>query len=197
MARPAKFSEEQILDAALDLIAQAGPPAATIAAIAERIGAPVGSLYHRFPSRDVLLARLWLRSIDRFQQHFLAALAPPEGGDLDEAAINAALQVLAWARGNMAEAQVLLLHRREDVAARWPDDLGAQLRSLNGRVEAAVRAHALRRYGSDDDEHLQRLTFALVDLPYAACRRYLGSGVPPPAALDGLVADAARSVLAD
>ena len=193
MARPAKFNENQILDATVQLVAAGGPGAATMAAIAETAGAPVGSLYHRFASRELLLARLWIRTVGRFQHGFIAALADD---DLDAAAIGAALYGIRWARDHRDEARVLLLHRRQDLAARWPKELGDELAQLNDGVEAAVRDHARRRYGSDDADHLQRLTFALADLPYAAMRRYLAAGEAPPASLEGLVATTCRCVLA-
>lgn len=192
MPRPAKFTEDQILDAALELVAEGGPAAATMAAIAARAGAPVGSLYHRFRSREWLLARLWLRTVERFQRGFADSL---RGDDLDEAAQRAARFGLTFVRQRPAEARVLLLYRRQDLAARWPDEIGEQLAGLNRRGEQAMREHARLRYGSDDDEHLQRVVFALADLPYAASRRHLAAGRPPPPILDVLVADAVRSVL--
>src|SRR5207237_563587 len=73
MARP-KFADRDFLDAALAIAAERGPLAATVGAIAERLGAPVGSFYHRFPSRDVLLGELWLRTVLDFQQGITAAL---------------------------------------------------------------------------------------------------------------------------
>jgi AcrR family transcriptional regulator len=193
VARPAKFSEDQILDATLQLVATGGPGAATMSAIAAAVGAPVGSLYHRFASRELLLARLWIRTVRRFQRGFIAALAD---NDLDAAAIGASLHAVTWARDHLDEARVLLLHRRQDLVARWPQELGDELAQLNDGVEAAVRDHARRRYGSDDEDHLQRLTFALADLPYAAMRRYLAAGEPPPASLEDLVATTCGCVLA-
>lgn len=193
MARPAKFTEDQILDAALQLVAAGGPRSATMAAIAAAVGAPVGSLYHRFPSRELLLARLWIRTVHRFQHGFIEALA---GADVDAAAVDAALHAVTWSREHLAEARVLLLHRREELAARWPDELGDELARLNDGARAAMREHARRRFGSDDEVHLQRLAFALADLPYAAMRRYLAAGEPPPASVDRLVVTTCRCVLA-
>ena len=54
--------------------------AATVSRIATSVGAPVGSVYHRFASRDVLMAELWLRTITRFQDGYLAALSCPGPG---------------------------------------------------------------------------------------------------------------------
>ena len=183
MGRPAKFSEDQILDAALGITVERGPSAATMAAIAARLGAPVGSLYHRFSSKDLLLATLWVRCIRRFQEGFMTALA---SGDVEAAA----LHTPAWCRRHPAEAAVLLLYRREELAARWPAELGADLKDLNARASAELKALAAARsldYG--------RLVFAVVDVPYGAVRRYLTKHEAPPPLVDELIAAACRAVL--
>jgi AcrR family transcriptional regulator len=191
--RPAKFDEDQILDAALRLVADGGPNAATIAAIADALGAPVGSIYHRFRSRDLLLAKLWVRTVKRFQAGFLRAL---EADDLDAAALGTALHNLEWTREHPDEARVLLLYRREDLAERWPEELGEELANLNTDVERAVRDHTLRRFGEGGGaEALRRVVFALVDVPYAAGRRHLVHGEPPPPLVDELVTETLRRVL--
>ncbi|HLU76197.1 MAG TPA: SRPBCC family protein [Nonomuraea sp.] len=76
-----------------------GPGAVTMTAVARSAGAPSGSVYHRFPGRPALLAALWLRTVDRFQQGFLAALDtdPPS-----QAAPAAARHVIEWSRAHPA-----------------------------------------------------------------------------------------------
>ena len=193
MPRPAKFTEGQILDAALRLVAEGGPGAATIAGIAGLLGAPVGSIYHRFRSRDLLLARLWMRTIKNFQGGFLEALGVD---DVDEAALGAALYNVRWTREHLNEARVLLLYRREELAERWPEELGEELATINADVEAAVRNHARRRYGGAvDAAALRRVVFALVDVPYAVGRRHLIQGEPPPPLADELVTETLQCVL--
>ncbi|MGI8552143.1 MAG: TetR family transcriptional regulator [Dehalococcoidia bacterium] len=91
MARSAHYDQERILDAALQTASRTGPRAASIAALAAAIGAPTGSIYHRFRSRDLLMAELWLRTVERFQAGFLAALATP-GGELVRTAYLALLR---------------------------------------------------------------------------------------------------------
>lgn len=193
MPRPAKFGEDQIMDAALRLVAEGGPKAATIAGIADVLGAPVGSIYHRFKSRDLLLARLWVRTIRHFQVGFLRAL---EADDLDEAAIGAAPYNVGWTREHPEEARVLLLYRCEDLAQRWPEELGEELDTLNDEVEKAIRNYALRRYGENSGaDSVRRVVFALVDVPYAAGRLHLVNGEPPPPLVDVLVTETLRRVL--
>ena len=193
--RPSKFGEDKIMDAAMRLVAEGGPNAATVAGIAGALGAPVGSIYHRFKSRDLLLARLWIRTVKRFQVGFLRAL---EADDLDEAALGAALYNVEWTRRHVDEARVLLLYRREDLAERWPEELGEELAALNTDVERAVRDHVLRRYGEGGGaEAVRRVVFALVDVPYAAGRRHLVNGEPPPPLVDELVTQTLQRVLFD
>jgi AcrR family transcriptional regulator len=184
VGRPPKFDSQQILDATAVLIAEGGPGQATVASIAARLGAPSGSIYHRFESRDLLLARLWIRTVHRAQEGFLAALAIE---DLREAATEAVLHIPRWSRQFRAEASVLLLYRREDLADRWPDELGVELTELNTDLQGALRLFTRRRFGRVTPSHLQTVAFALIDVPYAACRRYLLAGNAPPASVDELV----------
>jgi AcrR family transcriptional regulator len=183
MGRPAKFSEGQILDAALEILAEQGPGGVTMAAIASWVGAPTGSLYHRFGSRDLLVATLWLRTVQEFQQGFLAALA---NGDVEAAA----LHTPRWCREHPRSAALLLMYRREDLAVQWPEELGEQLARLNDGVSAALDDFVARN-GLDRE----RAVFALVDVPYGAVHRHLAQRRPPPASVDELVLSVCRSVL--
>jgi AcrR family transcriptional regulator len=180
LGRPAKFSEDQVLDAALAVIAENGPGAATIGAIAARLGAPSGSIYHRFGSRDLLLATLWTRCAHRFQQGFIAALASDD-------AESAALHTPRWCRSHLDEAAVLLLYRRQDLVAEWP----AEFASVNREADAALDAFIERH----PDLDRERLLFATVDVPYGAVRRHLLNGTPPPSTIDPWITTTCRTVL--
>jgi AcrR family transcriptional regulator len=192
VGRPAKFDSEQILDITTRIIADGGPGQATVAAIAQRLGAPSGSIYHRFESRDLLLARLWIRTVRSAQEGFVAALALP---DLEQAALEAALHIPRWSRQHLPEATVLLLYRREDLVDRWPEELGPQVAELNKGMEAAVRDFTRRWFGRITPTSLETVAFALVDTPYGASRRYLLAGKPPPPTVDELIVRTCRCVL--
>src|SRR5438270_9574864 len=127
MGRPARFDPDLFLHAATRLVADRGPAGTTIAAVASLADAPTGSIYHRFPSRDSLLAEVWLRAAELFQTGLLAAMA----GDL----VEASLHTPRFAREHLREARVLLLHRREEITASpWRRDA----RERAARLAAAL-----------------------------------------------------------
>src|SRR5262249_7671750 len=130
MVRPAKFDESQILDSARGLVAMHGPAAATMSAIARSVRAPTGSIYHRFESREVLLGEVWLRTAEAFQDAYFEVL---RGISARDAGLAAALFFVGRVRADLAEARVLLLHRREDFVDRgWPPPVGGGGQTLGG-----------------------------------------------------------------
>ncbi|MFF8264165.1 helix-turn-helix domain-containing protein [Streptomyces virginiae] len=68
MARPPRFDTGQLLDAAVRLAAVGGPASVTMSAVAQAVGAPSGTVYHRFTGRTALLAEVWLCTVERFQE---------------------------------------------------------------------------------------------------------------------------------
>ncbi|MFI6315980.1 TetR/AcrR family transcriptional regulator [Nonomuraea sp. NPDC050556] len=187
MARPAKFDQDGILDAAAAVAAESGHGAVTITAIAARLGAPSGSVYHRYGSRDLLLAHLWIRTVRRFQEGFLAAIA---ADDLPQAVRQAAAHTVHWSAAHPDEARLLLTHHAGDLTERWPDELGEELARLNDATKRAM-ADLARRSGAD----LDRVVFALVDVPLAAVRRHLTAGTPIPEGAAGMAETAALAVV--
>src|ERR1700761_3440116 len=110
----AQFDQADFLAAARALIGGRGPQAVTVDSVAERIGAPKGSFYYRFASRDALLGELWLKTVLAYQEGFVVAI---EAGD----GLRAALHTPAWARQNLDDARLLMLHSRHDfVHGDWP-----------------------------------------------------------------------------
>ena len=192
MGRPPKFDADQILDAAAALVAEGGPSALSVSGVAERLAAPTGSIYHRFRSRDVLAASLWLRTVERFQHGFHAALHLED----PRAAVRAAAtHVLAWSRENVAEAQLLLLYRSGDVIGHgWPPELEQRNKQLRDRVERAV-ADLCRRLEATTRADRRRVRFAMIDIPYGAVRTPLARGAAPERELDPIVDDAVLAAI--
>jgi AcrR family transcriptional regulator len=180
-----------MLDAARDLLLDEGSRRATIEAIADTSGGPIGSIYHRFGSRDELIGRLWIRAVYRSQASFVAAL---EREDAKEAALAAATSIIDFCEEHPLDAQLLVAFRREDLIKAIPEGtLADELEELNRPVERAVVQLARRLYGRRSRAALDRTLLAVFDLPYGAARRYLITGMPLP---PGLRADVASAVAA-
>jgi AcrR family transcriptional regulator len=192
--RPAVHNTDALLDAARDLVVTAGSRAAGIRAIAERSGAPTGSLYHRFGSRDDLVAQAWLRAVRRFQAGFLAALGCD---DPREGVVNAVRWAVSFALNQPADANLLVAHSRKDLLLAEPRSaLAAELTAVNARLIRAVRDITRRLYGSDAPEALERVSYAIIDLPQAVLRRHLPAGTLSDATADNL-ASAVRALIND
>jgi AcrR family transcriptional regulator len=181
-----------MLNAALDLIVEGGPRAASMTRVAERLGASSGSLYHRFGARDELLAALWLDVVESFQTAFLSALmAEPEQG-----ARRAALVPLHWLRSRPRETHLLLAYRREDLLdGDWPPVVRERAQIVTDELDDGIRTFARRTLGSADARSVRAVRFAVIDVPAGAMRPYLRPLRRPPADLDGLVLTAVDAVL--
>lgn len=194
MARPQLHAGDAILDAAQTVALESGVAAATIGEIARVSGAPVGSIYHRFGSRDELLARLWMRAVRRSQARFLDAL---DGPDPVGAAVAGALAVLDFCRDEPADARLLVSYRREDLLRHAPaPEITRELEELNRPVEDAIKELARGLSGRLSRPAIERTVLVVFDLPYGAARRHLIAGSNLPADLRSDVETAVRAVLA-
>jgi AcrR family transcriptional regulator len=193
MPRPAKHDEARILSAAAALVAAGGPGAATISSIGQAIGAPNGSIYHRFRSRDELLGRLWLTKAAVFQDAWAEALAGP---DPVEAGLDAALSLPRVARRDPEGARIMLLHRREDFESQaWSPLLRAEAERLGRQISERIDETTRRLFGRNTGGARRTTTFALLDLPYAAVRRHVAAHEALPPTLDDLITTAYRAVI--
>ena len=185
MPRVSKFDEERILSAARRLAATHGPAGATIGAISRSLGAPTGSIYHRFASRDVLLATVWLRTAAAFQNALferLAAAAPREAG------LEAALYMAERVREDPGEARLLLLHRREDFVGRgWPATFRRRAAQLAQQIETELRDFSRRLCGRDDVRTVRMVAYAVIEAPFAVIRRHIAAKESPPPYADLLI----------
>lgn len=196
MGRPQLFTRQQVLDAAARLVAAGGPPAASMAAVAEEMGGPTGSIYHRFGSREELLGEMWVGIAESFQNPFVEILASP--GSAVDVGVEAALHTPRWARENLAQARIFLLYRREDVLPKgWPTNVEERAELLRAELRNAMGGYVQRLAGTPSAVAAERCAFALVDIPYAGVRRYLAGGKPPSGLADQLIEECARTVLSE
>lgn len=211
--RPARFTDDTVLDAALACVARQGPVVA-VADIAAELDGPVGSIYHRFSSREVLLVRLWLRSVERFQSGLFRIAAQSESvkagsaqadsvqadparddrARADRVLVDLALHVPRYCRDHPDEARALTLYRQDRLLDDCPAPVRNAVRSLNTDIEALARRLTRQRFGSAARDKLQLTALATRVCPYGLVRPYLGRSVP--LVVDPAVEAAASSILA-
>lgn len=191
MARPAKFTGDQILDAARDAVVEHWRDT-TIAHIAERVGAPVGSIYHRFDSRDVLFGSLWARSIRRFHEGLLVAA---EIEDPQDSLAAMARHIPRFCRKHPGDAKAMTMYRLPDLLAKVPAARRAEFEGINDEVNAALRRVAARRYDGRITERRYRLALlGTRQCPYGLVRPLIGGDIPQE--LDAICVAATEGILA-
>jgi AcrR family transcriptional regulator len=187
----ALFADADFRRAARELAIEHGPAAVTVGAIAKRLRAPVGSFYHRFTSRDLLLGELWLETVHAYQQGFIAAI---EAGD----GLTAALHMPAWVRGHLDDARLLLLYSRHDFAeGNWPASLKRGVADQARRFVTYVERFAGAAFGRIGPEEIRRAQFVLVDVPGAAVKPHLQRRELPPLLIDDLIRATYDAIVGD
>ncbi|QQP93040.1 TetR/AcrR family transcriptional regulator (plasmid) [Skermanella sp. TT6] len=185
MVRTARFSEKDFVDAATALVAEGGPAAATMQAIARRVGAPTGSIYHRFESRAAVIGMAW----NTAYASFVGVLAPllREGRPRE-----AALAILPWSRENGHRARFLLLNEPVTLFEDSPPPapLREALETLEDELDGAFRACVVAcGDGTVRDEELARARFLIFDAPIAILRPHLSRGAALPSFAERMIAE--------
>ncbi|VVJ17236.1 Transcriptional regulator [Amycolatopsis camponoti] len=179
-----------ILDAAARLLAAGSADAITIAGVIREAAVSSGSVYHRFPNRAALLAAVWNRAV----QSFHAELYPLFDDEPVAAAVALGRRTVSWCRANPADARVLLTGLGSFEPTAWP----AESRDAREADQSRWDQH-IRRLVTDLKAATGRRTaeilLIVVDLPYAAVRRYLGADRDIPATLEDIVERAIRAAL--
>jgi AcrR family transcriptional regulator len=193
MVRLAKFTEDSIIDASIEVVARCGVAAVSIAAIAGKAGAPTGSVYHRFESRGAILARAWLRVKADFRE--AVACHWSEGNTW--AAVAGFLQ---WCREKPLYARFLL--QCED----WPvfgEPLSAELSNALEAEQEALDAcfrqcliHMQPGLADAGDEAEAVLRFTLFASPIAMIKPYLLQDLSIPARIDAVLRASHDAVVA-
>jgi AcrR family transcriptional regulator len=185
----ARFDQAGFLAAARELIAEHGPGAVTVDAVAERLKAPKGSFYYRFASRDALLGELWLKTVLAYQHGFVDAI---EAGD----GLRAALHTPVWARRHLEDARLLMLYSRHDfVHGDWPAPLKRGVADQAERFETCLRTFARAAFGRAGSTELRRAVFVLAEVPLAAVKAHLQRREPPPRLVDDLIAKTFHAIV--
>ncbi|QIN28343.1 TetR/AcrR family transcriptional regulator [Brevibacterium luteolum] len=191
MARPSKFSFDEILDAAAAALSAHGPKV-TIAQVSDEIGVPVGSIYHRFPSRIHLMASLWLRSVQRFHVGLLetASLADPY-----QAMLAQAVHQPRFCREHPDDALAMTLYSQSQLLAIAPPELRSAVADVNNSIWRLGREQVLEYFGTAEDGAVDVVAMAIRQTPYGMIRSYVRDQHPIPVWLDDAVRAAADAIL--
>lgn len=184
-----KFTHDGILDATAQEVLQRGA-AVTISDVSRRLGAPSGSIYHRFSSREELLIRLWLRSVRRFHEAYLAA---GDGEDPGQALLSMALCVASFAAQHQAEAVSMTLFRQSRLVDTAPEPCQGEVRKVNDSLHARLAELAQARYPRVTSRHLTLVRVAAIECPYGLIRPYVWTAIPD--WMTGAIEASSRAIL--
>ena len=177
----ARFDDAGFLAVARAIAIEEGPSAVTVESVTRRLSAPKGSFYYRFASRDLLLGEVWLATVLKFQEGFVAAIEAQDG-------LRAALHTPVWVREHMGDARLLMLHSRHDfVNGKWPERLRQGVKDQEARFIECLSRFARFTFGAATQANVRRATFVIAEVPLAAVKQHLQRNEPPPLLVDELI----------
>lgn len=154
--------------------------------IVKYTGVSIGSLYHEYGSREVLLARAWLDAIGAFHTRFLDALE----SDNSNAGEQAAKITPQFCREEKHKALILMCCRKAElISDSLPTPLKNEVLNINQKVE-----ESLTLFAKNNNYSLEACKLGLVAFPLGAVRLYLPHhGVPEH--IDDFVVNAFRAAV--
>lgn len=184
MGRKSTFSDQKVFSA---VSKQVGSGVGfRIQDLAVETGISIGSLYHRYQSREGVLAAAWLDALRSFHTEFLAALDTPgrAAGEL------AAMATPRFSRQHRDKAIILCLSRRETMLAEnAPQELLAATEEENANMKRRLETFAARENLSH-----QACMHGIIGFPLAAVKLYLPHAEVP-MSVDHYVKAAYRSAI--
>ncbi|KAA1250640.1 TetR/AcrR family transcriptional regulator [Mycobacterium simiae] len=192
MPRPRQHDTDVMLDAARSIALERGARAVTVEAIAAQSGAPMGSLYHRFGSRDKILTAAWDRALQRFQGPLLEEL---RRNNLREAALGAARWIIGFARSQPHDARLLAAFRPADVLTDPDTPEALRLASGNIAIRDAISTLAGQSGAPDPARVRELISLAVIDIAGGAIRRRLLDGASVSTAFEADVLAAVAAVI--
>jgi len=194
MSRTPKYSREKIIDAAQAAVFEHGLDV-TLLQIARRIGAPTGSIYHRFSSREELMVTLWVRAIKRWHNRLYEIMEA--GLEPNETLIDMAAETARYCRAYPDEARAMTLYRHTNLLVSCSPAMIKEVASINDEIFGRLTELAFMRYPARaGDPELVYLVFTAVNqLAYGLIRPYIGSTDPIPEWMDELIRLASNAAL--
>ena len=175
MSRQRLHTLDDLLDVAEQIVTSGDPSGLTLRSLAAAAGASNGTIYHAFGSKDVLLARLWLRSWCRLGDLMAEAMGESATDSTGEDAVVAvALTPVEFVRRFPASARLFFAQRRDQLfSADLPPEVEAELSSVQEKFVEVLVALARGVWGRGDRIAVEAIAVCVVDLPGGILRRRL------------------------
>jgi AcrR family transcriptional regulator len=211
MPRPRTHDVDELLDVAEQIVTETGTAGLTLRNLAAAAGVSNGSIYHAFSSKEELLARVWLRTAQRFLQRqaeavdaVLAHADPDVDVDIDidraagiEAVVQAALTPVGLARQYPAAARLFFMQRRDQLfSPQLSPSTVTELESVQTRFTALLIRLADAVWRRHDARAVDTIAACVVDLAGGLMRRQLLSGQGVDEHTGTRIAAATRAILA-
>ncbi|NGN91131.1 TetR/AcrR family transcriptional regulator [Nocardioides sp. KC13] len=175
MSRQRLHTLDDLLDVAEQIVTSGDPSGLTLRSLATAAGASNGTIYHAFGSKDVLLARLWLRSWCRLGDLMAEAMGERSADASGEDAVVAvALTPVEFVRRFPASARLFFAQRRDQLfSADIPPELETELNSVQEKFVEVLVALARGVWDRGDRIAVEAIAVCVVDLPGGILRRCL------------------------
>lgn len=184
MGRSSTIDEPRVFAAVARQLASGGTM--TLQQVVAETGVSVGSLYHRYGSREGLLAQTWLDAVRASHAAFMREIDRED----ETAGEAAAMATPRFCRADRDRAVVLACCRRSEfISQATPAPLREQIEHVNDEAVAAIR-----RYAKRTGHSLEACRIGLIAFPLGAVRLYLPSQ-PVPRSVDAYVLEAFRAVM--
>jgi AcrR family transcriptional regulator len=163
--QPVEVRREQVLDAALSLLAHRGFGALNMEAIAREVRLSKPVVYAAYPDLEALVAAL----IDREERRLLSRMAEVTGAATARPTVRESL--LVWLAGMADVVQsdphpwVVMLVRPDDSPEYLRDHVGAGREALREQLGQVMRVHeqTLERFGTSDAEMVTHAVLAMAE----------------------------------
>lgn len=200
MSRQRLHTLDDLLDVAEQIVTSSDPSGLTLRSLAAAAGASNGTIYHAFGSKDVLLARLWIRSSSRLSDLMAEAMGE-SAGSADAAEVDAvvavALAPVEFVRRFPASARLFFAQRRDQLFSDdLPPEIEAEVAAVQQKFVALLITLARGVWDRGDRVAVEAIAVCVVDLPGGILRRRLLEDREVDAATAARLQAAVRAILA-
>jgi len=176
MGRSKQFQIDDIQKGLCNLLKKQGFGSFSMQIVAKELKIPIGSLYHRYPSKVDMVADLWLSIIDSFQNEFEKTILSDNDPLLSGKV--AALQVAYWMEKEPEFAYLLSYVRKEDLNYdEWPPAYRSIERKQKKHLRKIWTEWASRLKKINEEEFFVFRT-VIVDIPIQICKPFIGNKFP-------------------